>query len=223
VIALRRSGGLRLPRLHEVLEIAPDGAFSMWRSVSTATPLPAPIGRFGGRVSDPQLQALTEAAQRAAAEGSRKWRVIPDSPVDRFEVQGAEAILGMRDAGEGAWRELIGLVRPLLDELTSAPLAAIALHLDAGATLVHQGTEPLRLDLSDLAMRANQRREGLSEATWSAPRAVEYGEVVATPEWRLELPFEHGFEVRSGDRVTADVTFAAHDGKELIPVSLHAP
>ena len=139
--------------------------------------------------------------------------------MDRLEVLGAEAILGMRDAGEGAWRELLGLVRPLLDELTSAPLAAIALQLNTRATLVHQGTEPLRLDLSDLAMRANQRRDGLSEATWSAPPA-DYGEVVATPGWRLELPFEHGFEVRSSDRVTADVTFAAHDGNELLPVSL---
>ena len=47
--------------------------------------------------------------------------------------------------------------------------------------------------------------------------------MVATPGWRLELPFEHGFKVRAGDRVTANVTFAAHDGKELVPVSLHAP
>ena len=116
------------------------------------------------------MKALTEAAKRAAAEGSRKWRVIPDSPVDRFEVSGAEALLGMRDPGEGAWQELIGLVRPLLDELTRTPLAAIALQLDGGAALVHLGTEPLRLDLSDLAVRANQRRESLSEASWSAPR-----------------------------------------------------
>jgi hypothetical protein len=221
VIALRRSGGMRLLQLHEVLEIAPDGAFSMWRSVSTATPQPAPIGRFGGRLADAQVQALSEAAKRATAEGARKWRVIPDSPVDRFEVDGAEATLGMRDAGEGAWQELIALVRPLLDELTRAPRAAIALQLDGGATLVHQGTEPLRLDLSELAVHAHQRGESRSEGTWSAPRA-DHGEVVAQPGWRLELPFEHGFEVRSGDRITADVTFAAHDGEHLIPVSLHA-
>jgi hypothetical protein len=79
----------------------------------------------------------------------------------------------------------------------------------------------LRLDLSDLAVHATQRRESVSEATWSAPPA-EHGEIVAKPGWRLQLPFEHGFELRSGDRVTANVTFAADDGEHLIPVSLHA-
>jgi hypothetical protein len=222
VIRLLRSGGLRQPRHHEVLEIVDDGTFTMWRSVSMGTPLPAPIGRFAGRVAQTDLQALTEAAQRAAAEGSRKWRVTPDSPVDRFEVDGADATLGVRDAGDGAWQALAGLVRPLLGELTRTPVAAIALQVDRGATLVHQGTEPLRLDLSTLAVRADQWRDDQLEATWmSTPKATS-GEVVAESGWRLDVPFEHGFDLRPGDRVTANVTFAAHDGAQLIPVSLQS-
>jgi hypothetical protein len=47
--------------------------------------------------------------------------------------------------------------------------------------------------------------------------------VVAEPGWKLELPFEHGFDVQPGDRVTADVTFAAHDADRVVPVGLQTP
>jgi hypothetical protein len=225
VIALSRTGGLRLPQFHEVLQIDGDGAFSMWRSVSKASDLPAPIGRFGGRVASAQRAALDDAANRAVAEGSRTWLVTPDSPVDTFDVDGVTAKLGIHNPGEGAWKDLAQLVRPLLRELTASPLAAIALEVDGGAKLVHQGTEPLTLDLSALAVRADHWRDGQSLTRWtpsSSPAAVQ-GEVAAQPGWNLELPFEHGFDMQPGDRVTVDVTFAAHDGERLIPVGLQTP
>jgi hypothetical protein len=222
VIALLRTGGLRLPQFHEVLEIAGGGKFRMWRSVSKASSLPSPIGRFAGRVADEEHKALSEAAKRAAGEGSRTWLVTPDSPVDVFDVDGASATLGIHDPGEGAWKDLAGLVRPLLGELTASPLAAIALEVDNGATLVHVGTEPLTVDLSTRAIQAVHWRDGQSEARWTASETGP-GEVVASPGWRLALPVEHGFKLRAGDRLTVQVTFAAHDGERLIPVSLQTP
>jgi hypothetical protein len=215
---------MRLPQFLEELEIADDGTFKMWRSVSKASELPSPIGRFAGSVADAQQNALSEAAQRAKAEGSRTWLVSPDSPVDRFDVDGINATLGIHHHGEGAWKDLVAQVRPLLRELTASPLAAIALELaDGGAQLVHQGTEPLTLDLSTLTVRADHWRDGHSLARWTAPSpATAQGEVVAEPGWKLDLPFEHGFDVRPGDRVTADVTFAARDGDRLVPVGLQA-
>jgi hypothetical protein len=223
VIALTRAGGMRLPQLHEILEIGDDGAFSMWRSVGKASQPPTPIGRFGGRLSGEQLTALAETARRAAAEGSRTWLISPDSPVDRLEADGASAALGIHDPGEGAWKGLIEVLRPLLGELTASPRAAIALEVDGGARLVHQGTEPLTLDLSGLTVRATHWRDGDSQARWTAPQSTGQGEEVVRPGWRLALPFEHGFDVRRGDRVAAEVTFAAHDGEQLVPVSLQTP
>jgi hypothetical protein len=225
VIALSRTGGMRLPQFDEVLEVDGDGVFNMWRSVSKASELPSPIGRFAGSVTDAQKEALGAASKRAAGEGSRTWLVSPDSPVDKFEVDGVNATLGIHHQGEGAWQDLAALVRPLLRELTASPLAAIALEVDGGAKLVHQGTEPLTLDLSTLTVRADHWRDSQSLARWTAPSpsATTHGEVVAKPGWKLQLPFEHGFDVQPGDRVTADVTFTAHDGNRLIPVGLQTP
>ena len=224
MIALSRTGGLRLPQFHEELEIDGDGTFRMWRSVSKASELPSPIGRFAGRVAASKRDALNEAALRAKGEGSRTWLISPDSPVDRFDVDGVNATLGIHHPGEGTWQDLAALVRPLLRELTDSPLAAIALELNGGATLVHQGTQPLTLDLSSLAVRADQWRDGQSLARWTAPSPGSgKGEVIAKPGWKLNVPFEHGFDVQPGDRVTADVTFAARDGDRLIPVGLQTP
>lgn len=222
MIALRRTGGLRLPQFSERLEVADDGTFRMWRSVSMAAPLPSPIGRFAGRLPVPQLNALSDAAKRAAAEGSRTWLVSPDSPVDEFEVDGAMATLGIHDPGEGAWEACAALVRPLLGELTASPLAAIALEVTGGPALYHQGREPLTLDLSHLTVRAVHWREGQSQGRWTAPE-TDRGEVGAGPGWRLRLPFDHGFALEAGDRLTVQATLAAFDGDRLVPVSLQTP
>jgi len=222
VIALARTGGMRPPQFDEMLQIDDDGLFRMWRSVSKASGLPSPVGRFAGRIDGAQRAALSAAAKRAAGEGSRTWLVSPDSPVDTIDVDGVSAKLGIHHGGEGAWQELVALVRPLLRELTSSPLAAIALEVNGGAKLVHQGTEPITLDLASLTVRADHWRDGQSLGRWTAPAAA-HGEVVAEPGWKLELPFEHGFDVQPGDRVTADVTFAAHDADRLVPVGLQTP
>ena len=223
MIVLSRTGGMRPPQFRELLEIDTDGTFARWRSVSMASALPSPIGRFAGSLEAPELTGLTEAAAGAVGAGSRSWLISPDSPVDRLEVDGSTATLGIHEGGEGPWKVLVDLVRPLLGELTYAARAAIAVdvEVDGGATLVHRGTDRLRLDLSRLAVRAFHWRDGQSEGAWTAD-AVDRGEVDAGPEWTLELPFDHGFDVKAGDRVTASVSFAAHDGERFIPVGLQS-
>lgn len=222
MIAVRRTGGLRLPEFFELLEVADDGTFSMWRSVSMAAPLPSPIGRFAGHLPVPQLNALSAAAKRAAAEGSRTWLVSPDSAVDQFEVDGARATLGIHDPGEGAWEAFAALVRPQLTKLTASPLAAIALDVSGNPALVHHGREPLTLDLSDLKVRIVHWRDGQSVGRWTGTE-TDKDDVAAGPGWRLPLPFEHGFILEAGDRLSVQTTFAAFDGDRLVPVSLQTP
>jgi hypothetical protein len=222
VIRLSRAGGLRPPLFCEVLAVRDDGSFDLWRSVSMASTPLSPIGRFGGTVDEAARAELSDTAERAAAEGSRSWTVTPDSPVDTIDVGDVRAVLGLHDDGEGAWKDLAALVRPLLADLTSSPLGAIGLTVDGEPALEHLGTEPLRLDLSGLTVRADHWRDGGSEARWSSTDAGQ-GEVEATPGWRLVLPFDHGFDLRPDDHVTVQVTFAAHDGDRLVPVSLQSP
>jgi len=222
VIALLRNGGMRKPQFREVLEIDDNGAFRMWRSVSMASALPSPIGRFGGHLPDSRLRELTTAAGQAAADGSRTWVVRPDSPIDRIQADGATATLGIHDAGDGGWAALVALLRPLLQQLTESPVAAIALEVGGGARLVHKGTTPLQLDLSKLTVRAVHWRDSGSEGQWTSEIASA-DDVSAGPGWSLELPFDHGFETREGDRVTVSVTFSVRDGERLIPVGMQSP
>jgi hypothetical protein len=223
MISVTRTGGMRPPRFHEWLDIADDGTFQMWRSVGTATLPPTPIGRFAGRLSNTQRESLEKASRGAVGEGSREWSPLPDSPVDRLQVNGASATLGIHDNGDGAWAALIRLVRQLLVELTGAPDAAIALEGDADggdAALVHQGSNPLRVDLSNLSVRAVHWRGSDSLDTWTTDVPSSTEEVVAESGWRLALPLDPGFDARSGDRVVVRATFAAHDGEHMVPVSV---
>jgi hypothetical protein len=219
VISLTRTGGLRPPPFDERLTVAADGTFTMWRSVSMASSLPSPIGSFAGRLDEANLAEIVTAAEAAAAEGSRTWTITPDSPVDVIEVDGANGTLGLHDGGEGAWAVLAALARPLLGTLTAQPLAAVALDLEGGAALTHLGAAALRLDLSALAVRVDQWRDGEFQHRWTAAPG-DLGVVEAGPGWRLALPFDHGFALGPADRLLVHASFAAHDGSRLVPVGL---
>jgi hypothetical protein len=221
MISLTRTGGMRPPRFDERLDIADDGTFQMWRSVSTATLPATPIGRFAGYLSGAQRTLLDEASRGATGEGSREWSLLPDSPVDRLQLDGVTATLGIHENGDGAWAAPIRLVRQLLVDLTDSPAAAIALEGDsARAALVHRGGNPLRVDLSNLSVRAVHWRGSDSQATWATDASYSTGEVIAEPGWRLALPLDTGFELQPGDRVVIRATFAAHDGEQMVPVSV---
>lgn len=211
MIALRRTGGMRPPRFAETLEIQDDGSFAMWRSVSIASGSPTPIGKFAGDLPAQVRAKLVAVSSAVISEGSRTWKVLPDSPVDTVSVDGSSATAGIRDPADGAWGELLGVVRPLLTELTQSPVAAIALEVNDTATLVHLGGEPLRVDLTNVSLRGVHWRGDEAIGRWSGQANLV--ETVAAAGWRLDLPFEHGFSVLPGDRITFYATFAVeHDG-----------
>lgn len=68
-------------------------------------------------------------------------------------------------------------------------------------------------------VRAVHWRDSDSLARWTAPE-VGTGELTADPGWRLDLPFDHGFDLAAGDQLTVYATFAAHDGDQYVPVGL---
>lgn len=214
IARLRRLGGRLPPADNEHLEVAADGGFSMWRSANTAA-----AGRFAGRLTAGELAALVEEAGAAAAAGDLDVRPSPDDAIEQVEVDGARAEMGGGSQLQGAWAALVARLHRLLDELTDQPLAAVRLQVDQGgrrASLVHRGTQPLRLDLSKLSARAvlwgpdwwllEDWRSGPIVAPADGGAAVAGGgdaarggapvaePVVAGPGWSLELPFAHGFQ-----------------------------
>jgi hypothetical protein len=202
IVRLRRLGGRVPPPDNEHLDVAPDGEFSMWRSTNTGI-----AGRFAGRLDPDELAALSAEARQASAAGDLEVQPFPDASIETVEVQGARAELG-GDA-DGPWAPLVARLHRLLDELTAAPLAAIALEVDQDgrrARLVHRGSQPLRLDLSGLSSRAvlwgpnwwllQDWRSGTGDDGAAGPGAgaSERGPVQAALSWSMELPFGHGFE-----------------------------
>jgi hypothetical protein len=202
IVRLRRLGGRVPPPDNEHLDVAPDGEFSMWRSTNTGV-----AGRFAGRLDPEELAGLQAEARQASVAGDLEVQPFPDASIETVEVQGARAELG-RDT-DGPWAPLVGRVHRLLDELTAAPLAAIALEVDRDgrrARLVHRGSRPLWLDLSGLSSRAvlwgpnwwllQDWRSGSGEdgAAEEGGGATARGRVEAGPSWSMELPFGHGFE-----------------------------
>lgn len=205
IVRLRRLGGRVPPPDNEHLDVAPDGEFSMWRSTNTGV-----AGRFAGRLDPEELAGLAAEAREAAAAGDLEVQPFPDASIETVEVQGARAELG-GDA-DGAWTPLVARLHRLLDELTTAPLAAIALEVDRGgrrARLVHRGSERLRLDLSGLSSRAvlwgpnwwlledwrsGAEDHGEADGAGSGAGPGAGGTVEAGPSWSMELPFAHGFE-----------------------------
>jgi hypothetical protein len=205
IVRLRRLGGRVPPPDNEHLDVAPDGEFSMWRSTNTGV-----AGRFAGHLDPAELAGLVAEASEASAAGDLEVQPFPDASLETIEVQGARAELG--GDTEGAWAPLVARLHRLLDELTAAPLAAIALEVDQGgrrARLVHRGSDPLRLDLSGLASRAvlwgpnwwllqdwrsGTGEDGRAGAAGGAGAGAGAGAVEAGPSWSLELPFAHGFE-----------------------------
>lgn len=227
IINYQRYGGLRPTPNNEILKIEDDGKFRMWRSVSTASIPPSPIGRFEGKLEAELNAQLWYAADAAAATGDFEIVPLPDSVIDTIKLPNAQASMGIYQQPRGPWNNLIGLLRPLLSELALFPRAAIALEVLNGgraARLVHRGTEPLLLDLSTMKIQAILWQEEDLINRWSEPQTTFGDKVVlsAAEEWLLNLPFGHGFNITQESHVIAYVRFKAFDGEVFLPVSLES-
>jgi hypothetical protein len=227
-IKFQRRGGRKPPRDNEVLTIEDDGSFDLWRSVGWTTQPPAPVGRFGGQLEETERIRLQEEVAAAQAAGDLQQTPRPDSSIDSVELPGARARLGNNDRVSGPWAPLIDHLRSLLGELTRSPRAALGLEVKAdgrGARLVHLGSEPLRLNLDGLTVRAVLWRENRKAGDWTAPaESRPSGRSAETSEdgWTFDLPFGHGFEVDGESEVVAYVTLGLYDDERQVPVSLES-
>jgi hypothetical protein len=196
------------PAVAESVELAADGTISGWRSVSDGG-----AGWFAGRLPPAELaelQALITAAEAAPPPAPAP----PDSAQEVLELAatGPVSIAGRTDG-------LAEAARALLDRLTDFPQAAVAVtHVPPNtARLTHRGTDPVRLDLSTVAIRATAWRGYYEPAgDWSGA-AEGPAEVEAGPGWTSDLPFEAASG--SGDTVVQlAVDFAIVSGTTRIPV-----
>ena len=228
-IKYTRTSSFQPPHDREILEIAENGDFTMWRSIGWATYPPTPIGRFGGQLDAGQRRHVQSLATTASARGELSRRITPDSPVETIDAGATTARLGAYDEPDGPWGELIETLRQWLHDLTAAPRAAIAIEVEPdgrSAHLVHQGTESLQVDMSELTVRAVLWGADHAKAgDWHAPAEARSGQgtVEAGSGWSFDLPFSHGFNVEEGQEVVAYVTFGLLDGQTSVLVAAQTP
>ena len=231
-IHYERAGGFEPPRDHEVLDIdtpgANAGAFTLWRSVGWTTHPATPVGRFSGLLDSEQNALLQDEAAAAERAGTVLIPIPPDSPIETIVVGQAQAMMGVHTDAGAACGVLTAHLRLLLVALTQSPQAALALVLapdGRAARLVHQGSNPLLIDLSALTIRAF-----LWDGRMPAREWVAQGDIIGLPDrltvsggMSFELPFNHGFDLTYRHRVTARVELVIYDGATRVPVSLYAP
>jgi hypothetical protein len=177
----------RSPAVAESVELGDDGTLTGWRSVSDGG-----VGWFAGTLP-PGERAGIQALVAAAGSAPPSAPPPPGSAQEVLELPatGPISIAGI-DADDGAWSDLAEAARQLLRRLTDFPRAAVTVrHAAPGvARLIHRGSDPLRLDLSAVAVRATGWRDYFEPAgDWSGEVAGP-GEIEAGPGWTHDLPFE---------------------------------
>lgn len=221
-------GGGAPPSDNEYIYIQTDGVFAMWRSVAWATYPPTAIGLFGGKLAPDGIAALAQEVTAANAVGRLRQRSSPDAPAETIETREARADVGIHDKPDNAWGPLIARLRQLLLDLTRYPQAALALTLSADGQrvqLVHQGDQPLRLDLSAVTLKAAlwKPAESITVAEWTGQPQNLGGMVNAGPGWTLDVPFNPNFSKIAGSAVKVSATLTAFDGDSARPAALSTP
>jgi hypothetical protein len=221
------SGGRTPPRDNEKIEIDAQGHFTMWRSVGAASFPPSAVGRFTGNLSAEDFEGLQKHVVAADLVGSLSITPPPDASIVRINTGKTQASFGFNEEPEGPWGDLAAFFAELLCSLTQQPVAALMVEVSQHgnhAKLVHLGTEPLKLNLASLNVRAVLWHGYNKQGDWLVPAGSEreLSEVIAEPGWSMELPFAHGFAEKEGMQVVAYVTLEAYDGDTAIPVSLES-
>jgi hypothetical protein len=220
-VTYRRQGGTPPPDF-EQLDLPGDGTFSLWRTIARASRPPSPVGRFRGRLDGPRRQAVDAAVAACAKAGAVALGPPAGAALDKVTLGRKTASWAEDQTPPPPWDALAALLRELLGELTTFPLAAVTVQLAGdGATLAHLGTEPIELDLSGAQVRAVRWEAGVAVGTWQA-EVDGPGSVNAGPGWAYPLPFDHGFPAAAV--VTAHVdNLLAFDGQFWRACSLQSP
>lgn len=218
-----RRGGRVAPPDREYLAVDVQSNFRLWRSVNVPV-----VGQFAGLLSTTEQTRLQAKVAAAAQAGSLRLIPLPDSAVESVTIGAVQASMGHTDQPDGAWGTLISHLRQLMDRLTNAPQAALALEVDGqgrSARIVHQGLEAVKGDLHSLTIRV-VLWGGYYEmmGNWQTTQAVASSPLVMAPGWSLDLAFDHGFTLEEGQVIHTYVRFDLYDGDGIVPVSLvHAP
>jgi hypothetical protein len=197
------------PPDHEVLTLAADGSFTMWRTIARASRPPSPVGRFTGQLAVDQWSTLARTIDACRRAPPVELSLPPDAARDKV-VLGKRISTWADDAvPPPPFDSLASELRELLGTLTTSPEAGITAELagDTGARIAHLGAEPLELDLSQTRVRAVRWENGMAAGQWSAdvdgPRSVTAG-----AGWVYELPFEHPHEPAAPVTVQVDDVLA---------------
>jgi hypothetical protein len=223
VIRYVRAGGVGVPDRERLTVDDTAGTVRAWRSLAAAA------GRFGGKLECDTLTAIATAADhaRALGSGAPPRERATDAAEEVVTIDGMVVEVGQEALLPDAWGVLLSRLRALLDETVGMPVAAVALEVataDKAARLVHLGSEPIDLDLGELALYANLWGPDLARlGQWRLPGPPPGGRrVTAGPGWSLPLDFGTGFEPGPGRRMVAQATFVAFDGAEPVPVAVTA-
>lgn len=227
LVRYSRTGGRLPPRDRERLLVYPDGAFDMWRSISTASLPPSPVGQFRGQLPPALLAELQSHVASAARAGDMQVIPPPDAAIDCIQIPAAQATMGQHEEPEGSWGLLVSFLRSALGSLTDQPQAAVLLQVapdGQSARLAHAGSAPLTLALNALSVRAVLWRGRKKEGDWYAPKdpGLPSDPITAQPGWVFDLPFGHGFSMQPEHVVAAYVTLTLYDAGQPVPVSLEA-
>jgi|GEM_PF-2460678 len=225
IVTYLRAGGMNPPPDREELTIENDGSFRLWRSVGWATYPPTAIGLFAGKLEPDTLNELKLETAAANKVGKIKRIPMPGSAVEEINTGKAKAEILDYVELEAGWKELVERLRQMLHDLTASPRAAIELHhlTDKNELeLVHLGTTALKLDLSELVIKARHmdKKTYSTIAEWQFDQNM--GKITAEPGWSLKLPFKPDFTLNPDSEVLVFATFTIFDGNKRVPVSIQA-
>jgi len=211
-MTFRRTGGMPPPDW-EVLTVAGDGTFRLWRTIARASNPPTPVGRFSGRIPDRRWTDLRQAIDACRRADPVELSLPADAAQEKV-VLGKRISSWADDAVPPApFDELVGPVRALIGELTASPEAAITADLEDNktATVRHLGSAELELNLATARVRAVRWENAAAADDWQAdvagPRSV-----FAGPGWAYQMPFEHPFGPDAAVTVQVD-DLLAFDGE----------
>jgi hypothetical protein len=222
LLRYRRLGGSPPPSA-ELLDVARDGAFDLWRTRAESFPTTTPIGRFRGTV-DPDLLNHVLGLAGAAGAPPSVGPAPAGSPIDRVELPGVGEV---ESDGYAAlpqpWADLRQQAQELAVDLTAQPAGSVGLEVTpSSARLVHLGDEPLTLDLSGAQVRV---------LVWSADGGIgpqwswREGSLPDTLELAggatFDLPFDHPLDPSAG-RLVAYVDLRLLDGERWLDGSLES-
>jgi hypothetical protein len=217
ILRLVIADGSQSPAVAESVEVSDDGVLTGWRSVSDGG-----VGWFAGQLPAGEL---AEIQALVGAVGAPPLDPPPPEAAEEvleLTATGPVAIAGITD-GSGDWPSLATASRRLLDRLTDFPRAAVTVCYAAPsvARLVHRGTDPVRVGLGAVAVRATAWRGYYEPAgDWSGVVAGP-AEVEARPGWTYDIavgPEADGLGVDDDVIVHLAADFAILSGSARVPV-----